>query len=116
MLLLLLLHHHRVPWLLKLINHLLDLLSLLLLLVVLLILLLLLFTHQELIGVDGRDVVGEVGLAQPAVSTQVAEGDPGKRGELGNDQFTLECAIVQTIQGVPDHFLEPEQNVLRSEE
>ena len=64
---------------------------------VVLILLLLLLAQEELISVDGGDVVGEVGLAEASVATQVAEGDACQGSELGDDQLTVKRAVIQSV-------------------
>ena len=69
--------------------------------------LLLLPAHQQLIRINRSDVVGEVGLPQPAIPRKVTEGHGCQRGELGYQEVTVQGTFVQGRQQIADNFFEP---------
>ena len=77
-------------WLLNLVDHLLKLS----LRGRILLLLLLLTTHEQLIRVDGGDVICEIGSSQAAIPGEVAERDGGQRGELCQQEVSLQGSLV----------------------
>lgn len=88
----------------------------LLLLFKLVILLHLLLSHQQLIGINSGDIVGEIGLAEASVAAETAERDSSQRSELRNYQLSLKATIIQTVQSEAYDLLKPEEDVLRGEE